>query len=81
MTANISVRRLETVGDEQVVSVAPRRDRKIDEVVDTDGDARTFRERHGYDWPTHSQPWVFRASHFKQWRSHHRVHTFMPINQ
>ena len=24
---------------------------------------------------------VFRAWHFKQWRSHHRVHTFMPIHR
>ena len=24
---------------------------------------------------------VFRAWHFKQWRSHDRVHTFMPIHQ
>ena len=24
---------------------------------------------------------VFRAWHFKQWRSHHRVQTFMPIHQ
>ena len=24
---------------------------------------------------------VFRAWHFKQWRSYHRVHTFMPTHQ
>ena len=32
----------ETVGDEQDVDVASRRDRKRAEVVDTDGDARTL---------------------------------------
>ena len=46
----------ETVGDEQDVDVASRRDRKRAEVVDTDGDARTFRERHGDDWPSDRQP-------------------------
>ena len=45
----------ETVGDQQDVAVASRRDRERAEVVDTDGDARTFRERHGDDWPTDSQ--------------------------
>ena len=48
----------ETVGDEQDVGVASRRDRKRAELVDTDGDARTFRERHGDDWPSYSQSWV-----------------------
>ena len=46
----------ETIGDQQDVAVASRRDRKRAEVVDTDGDARTFQERHGDDWPTESQP-------------------------
>ena len=46
----------ETSGNEQDVAVASRRDRKRAEVVDTDGDTRTFRERHGDDWPTDSQP-------------------------
>ena len=36
----------ETVCDEEDVDVASRRDRKRVEVVDMDGDARTFRERH-----------------------------------
>ena len=49
----------ETVGDEQDVGVASRRDRKRAEVVDTDGDARTLRERHGHDWPMDSRPWEF----------------------
>ena len=39
----------ETVGDQQDVDVASRSDRKRAEVVDTDSDARTFRERHGDD--------------------------------
>ena len=46
----------ETVGDQQDVGVPSRRGRKRTEVVDTDGYARTFRERHGDDWPTDSQP-------------------------
>ena len=46
----------ETIGDQQDVGVASRRDRKRAEVVDTDGDTRTFREKHGDDWPTDSQP-------------------------
>ena len=46
----------ETMGDQQDVGVASRRDRKRARLVDTDGDARTFRERHGDDWPTKSQP-------------------------
>ena len=45
----------ETVGDQQDVSVASRRDRRRAEVVDTDGCARTFRERHGDDWPKNIQ--------------------------
>ena len=49
----------EAVGDEQDVGVALRRDRKGAEVVDTDGDARTFRQRHGDDWPSDSQSWGF----------------------
>ena len=49
----------ETLGDEQDVGVASRRDRKWAEVVDTDGDARTFRERHADDWPSDSQLWAF----------------------
>ena len=49
----------ETIGDKQDVGVASRRDRKGIEVVDTDGDTRTFRERHGDDWPTDSQPRCF----------------------
>ena len=49
----------ETVGNEQDVVVALRRDRKRAEVVETDGDARTFRERNGDDWPSDSQPWGF----------------------
>ena len=39
----------ETVGGEQEVGVASQRDRKKAEVVDTDGDVRTFRERRGDD--------------------------------
>ena len=46
----------ETIGDQQDIGVASRRDRKRTEVVDTDGDTRAFRERHGVDWPTDSQP-------------------------
>ena len=46
----------ETIGDQQDVGVASRRDRKRAEVVDTDGDTRTFLERHGDDWPADSQP-------------------------
>ena len=49
----------ETVGDEQYVGVASRRDRKRAEVVDTDGDARTFRERYGDDWPSDNQSRFF----------------------
>ena len=49
----------ETVGDEQDVGVASRRDRKRAEIVDTDGYARTFRERLGDDWPTDSQSMGF----------------------
>ena len=51
----------ETAGDEHDVNVASRRDRKRAEVVDTDGDARTFRERHGDDWPSDSQSRGFRC--------------------
>ena len=49
----------ETICDQQVVGVASRRDRKRAEVVNTDSDTRTFRERHGDDWPTDSQPRCF----------------------
>ena len=49
----------ETVCDEQDVGVALRRYRKRADVVDTDGDARTFRDRHGDDWPTDSQSRFF----------------------
>ena len=49
MTANISARRTEAVGDEKDLGVASRRDRRRAEVVDTDGDGGTFRERHGDD--------------------------------
>ena len=72
---------IETNGDQQALGVTSCRDRKGAEVVDSDGNARTFRDRHGDDWPTGSQPRGFRAWHFKQWRSHHRVHTFMPTYQ
>ena len=54
-----------TVGDEQDVGVASRRDRKRSEVVDTDGDARTFRQRHGDDWPSDSQSWGFSCLPFQ----------------
>ena len=49
----------ETVGDEQDVGVTSWRDRKRIEVVDTDGDVTTFRQRHGDDWPSDSQSLVF----------------------
>ena len=49
----------ETVGDEQDVGFSSQHDRKRAEVVDTDDDAGTFRERHGYDWPSDSQSWGF----------------------
>ena len=52
----------EMVGDEQDAGVVSRGDRKRAEEVDTDGDAKTFRERHGDDWPTDSQPWGFPRS-------------------
>ena len=45
-----------TVWDEQGVGVASQRDRKKVEVVGTDNDASTFRERHGHDWSTDRQP-------------------------
>ena len=45
-----------TVGDRQDVGVASRRDLKRAEVIDTDGDARTFRESDGDDGQTDSQP-------------------------
>ena len=41
----------ETIGDQQDVGIASRRDRKRAKIVDTDGDTRTFQERHGDDWP------------------------------
>ena len=44
----------ETIGDQRDVGVTSRGARKRAEVVD--GNARTFRERHGDDWPTYSQP-------------------------
>ena len=44
-----------TVCDEQDIGAASRRDRKRVEVIGIDGDARTFREKHGDDWPTDSQ--------------------------
>ena len=47
---------IKTICDQQDVGVASRRDRKRAKVVDNDGDTRTFRERHGGDWPTDSQP-------------------------
>ena len=59
VTANNIGPTTETVYDEQDVGVASRRDRKRVEVVYTDGDARTFRERHGDDWPTDSQSTAF----------------------
>ena len=46
----------ETIGVQQDVGVASRRERKRAEVVHTDGDARTFWERHGDGWPTYIQP-------------------------
>ena len=46
----------ETIIDQQDVGVALRCDRKRAEVADTDGNARTFREKHGDDWPTDRQP-------------------------
>ena len=49
----------ETVDDEQDVGVASPCDRKRADVVETDGDARTFRERHRDDWPADSQSWGF----------------------
>ena len=49
----------ETVGGEQDVTVASRRDRKKAERVDPDGDAATFRQRHGEYRPSESQSWVF----------------------
>ena len=49
----------ETVGDEQAVGGASRRDRMRTEVVDSDGDARTLRQRHGCDWPSDSHSWGF----------------------
>ena len=49
----------ETVGDEQDAGVASRRDRKRAEVVDADGDARTFLHRHEDDRPSDSQSWGF----------------------
>ena len=71
----------ETVGDQQDVRVASRRDRKRAEVVDADGDARTFWERMKVIGQRTVSRGVFRAWRFKQWRSHHRVYTFMPIHQ
>ena len=45
----------ETVGDEQGIGVSSRRDRTRAEEGDTDGNARTLRERNGGDWPSGSQ--------------------------
>ena len=49
----------ETVVGDQVVTVASRRDREKAKLVDPDGDAGTFRQRHGNDRPSDSQSWVF----------------------
>ena len=49
----------ETVGEKQDAAVASRRGRKRTEIVDADGDAGTFRQRHGGDRPSDSQPWGF----------------------
>ena len=69
----------ETVGDEQDVSVASRRDRKRAKTVNADGDAGTFRQRNGDDRRSDSQSWGF-PRHFKQWRSQHRAHTLTPTH-
>ena len=56
----------EAIGEQQDLGVASWCDRKGAERVKTDGDTLTFRQRHCYDGPADSQPWGFRAWHFKQ---------------
>ena len=49
----------EAIGEQQDVGVASWCDRKEAEVVNTDGDNWTFRQRHCGDGPADSQPWGF----------------------
>ena len=49
----------EAIGEQQDVGVASWCDRKRPEVVNTDGDTWTFRQRHCDDGPADRHPWGF----------------------